>query len=186
MKTINPNQRLPKRRVLALLLAAACVADVNAAPGQGGHPGGPPGPPPAPSAEQLATVPSLTADQQVQLHKLLLERRDAHQAIAKRSRDLMETQRDKDRVEHERIDDANSERVRKLLGEDGFRQYAQWQLSHRGPGPHAGHGGPHGEAGDGPDDEPGDRGPGERGPGDRGGRPGSDDNTPSHPPARTE
>jgi hypothetical protein len=178
MTTINPNRTLPRRGVLALLLAAVCATDANAAPDPGGPPGGPPGPPPAPSAEALATVPSLTTEQQVQLHKLLVERRDALETIAKRSRDLMDAQREKDRVEHERIDDANSERVRKLLGDDGFRQYAQWQLARRGPGP--GRGGPHG----GPEDGPG-RG-GDRGPDPRGEHPGADGETPQRSAARAD
>jgi len=181
MNPINPNRILPKRGVLALLLAAVCAADLNAAPGPGGPPAGPPEPPPAPSAEELATVPSLTTDQQVQLHKLLLERRDAHEAIGKRTRDLMEAQREKDRVEHERIDEQNTDRVRKLLGDEGFRQYAQWQLAHRGPGPRGGRGGPHA----GPDDGP-DGGPGDRGPGDRAGRPGPDEENAPRAPARAD
>ena len=135
MSTTNPNRNLPRRGALALLLASACAVEAQAAP----PPHEPPGPPPTPSMEELATVPALSTEQQVQLHKILAERRDAHEAIAKRSRGLLDAQRDKDRGEHERIDEQSSERVRKLLGEEGFRHYAEWQLAHRGRG----RGGPH-------------------------------------------
>lgn len=120
--------RFVKRTALVLLLAASCatIAHARFAP--------PPGPP-TPSAEMLATIPSLTTAQQIELRKILIERRDAHDAASTRSHDAFEVQRKKDRAEHERIDDQSSERVRKLLGDDGFRRYAQWQLSHRGPGP---------------------------------------------------
>ncbi|MEO7430937.1 MAG: hypothetical protein ABIR62_02710 [Dokdonella sp.] len=186
MSSIQPNRTLPTRQLLALLLSLACAAVANAAPGPGGPRGGPPGPPPAPSAEELATIPSLTSEQQVQLHTLLLERRDAHAAVAKRTRDLMDAQRDKDRTEHERIDEQNSGRVRKLLGDEGFRQYAQWQLDHRGRGAHGGRGGPHGGRDDGPDDGHNGRGPDDRGVGDRATRPEPGDATPPHPPARAD
>ncbi|MEO7325843.1 MAG: hypothetical protein ABIW82_13545 [Dokdonella sp.] len=130
MSAINPNLNLPRRGALALLLAAGCAADVHAAP----RPNGPPAPPPTPSAEELATIPSLSAEQQVQLHRILIERRDAHEAVARRTRDTLDAQREKDRAEHERIDDQSADRMRKLLGEDGFRLYADWQQSHRGRG----------------------------------------------------
>ncbi|MEO6690256.1 MAG: hypothetical protein ABIS07_01255 [Dokdonella sp.] len=155
MSAINPNLNLPRRGALALLLAAACAVDAHAAPG----PHGPPGPPPAPSAEELATLPSLSGEQQVQLHKILIERRDAHEAVARRSRDAFDAQREKDRAEHERIDAQSTDRVRTLLGEDGFRRYAKWQQAHRGPG--RGRGG----QGEGPRDHP-DGGPDDRPPPD--------------------
>ena len=165
MSTLNPNLNLPKRGALALLLAVACAVDVHAAPGPHGPPG-PPGPPPTPSAEELATIPSLSVEQQVQLHKILSERRDAQEAVAKRTRDVLDAQHEKDRAEHERIDEQGSERIRKLLGEEGFRHYAEWQQAHRGPGRDGpGHGGPgpnegpRGNADVGPDDRPS---PGER------------------------
>lgn len=126
MSAINPNLNLPRRGALALLIAATCAVDVQAGPG---GPHGPPDPPP-PSAEELATVPSLSVEQQIQLHKILIERRDAQDAVAKRTRDALDAQREKDRAEYERIDDQSTDRMRKLLGEDGFRHYAEWQQSH--------------------------------------------------------
>jgi hypothetical protein len=166
MSAINPNRTLPKRGVLALLLASVCSVDAQAGP----PPPGPHGPPPAPSAEELATVPSLSAEQQIQLHKILAERRDAHEAIEKHSRDVLDAQRDKDRAEHERIDEQSSDHVRKLLGEDGFRRYAEWQLAHRGPA----RGGP---------PRPGDARPGERpGPNGRAQGAGLSDDAPPPPP----
>jgi len=148
--TIRPSH-FPSRTALAVLLAASCIAVAHA---QFAPPG-----PPAPSAEMLATIPSLTAAQQIELRKILIERRDAHDAANRRSHDAFEAQRSKDRAEHERIDDQSSERVRRLLGDDGFRSYAEWQLSHRGPGP-------------GRDDGHGPRG------GRPGGRPGGDGRPP--------
>jgi hypothetical protein len=134
MSAINPNETMRKRGALALLLATVCAADAQAGAAPHGPPGppAPPGPSPTPSAEELATVPSLSSEQQVQLHRILVERRDAHETIAKRSRALLEAQRDKDRAEHERIDEQTSERARKLLGDEGFRHYAEWARGHRG------------------------------------------------------
>jgi|GEM_PF-1017998 len=147
----QPNRSRPLRAVLAAALFGGLVANAVAEP-PGGH--GPPGPPPVPSAEALATIPALSPAQQIELRKILLERRDAHEALHDKSRAAMEAQMSKDRAEHERIDEQGSERLRKLLGEDGFRSYAQWELGHR-PGPGRG-------------DEAGPRGPRPGGPGGRG------------------
>jgi hypothetical protein len=165
----SPMRALPLRALLAALLLAG-AATASAEPG----PHGPPGPPPAPSAEELATVPSLSTTQQVELRKILVERRNAHEAVESKTRDLMEAQRSKDRSDHERIDEQSSERVRKLLGDDGFKSYAEWQLAHRGP--------------PGRGDGPGMRGPGgPGGPGgrgmERGGKPGERPDAPPAPPA---
>jgi hypothetical protein len=92
------------------------------------------------SPELLATIPDLTAAQQADLRKLLLERRDAHEAVEAKSRAERDTLAKKDRAEHERVDSESAERVRKLLGDDGYRRFAEWQLMHRGP--------PHGPWGD--------------------------------------
>jgi hypothetical protein len=126
MSTTHSNLNLRRCSALTLVLFCLCAVETQAAP--------PHGPPPIPSMEELATLPALSAEQQAQLHRILVERRDAHEVLAKRSRDLLDAQRDKDRNEHERIDEQGSERVRKLLGEEGFRRYAEWQLAHRGPG----------------------------------------------------
>ena len=86
------------------------------------------------SPEALATIPDLTSTQQTELRKILIERRDAHEAVAAKSRAEREVQAKKDRTEHERIDDESAVRLRKLLGDDGYSRFAEWQLAHRGPG----------------------------------------------------
>jgi len=118
------------KMIAALILYSASLAAHAQAPM-----GGPPHPPGLPSAEALATVPNLTAAQQIEVRKILLERRDAHEAAAAKSRAERDGLAKKDRAEHERIDDQSTDRLRKLLGDDGFRQFAEWQLAHRsGPG----------------------------------------------------
>src|ERR1700752_4352298 len=108
---------------------------------------GAPGPHPPPmsgpfSPEALATIPDLTAVQQTELRKILVERRDAHEATAAKSRAEHDALAKKDRAEHERIDDENATRLRKLLGDDGYRRFAEWELAHHGPGRGPGAGGP--------------------------------------------
>lgn len=120
----------------ALILCSASLAAYAQAPM-----GGPPPPRGLPSAEALATVPNLTAAQQIEVRKILVERRDAHEAAAAKSRAERDALGRKDRAEHERIDDQSTDRLRKLLGDDGFRQFAEWQLAHR-PAPGGGEHGP--------------------------------------------
>lgn len=72
-----------------------------------------------PSVETLATVPGLSVVQQQEMRRIAVEQRDAHEAL-----------RIKQRAEHERIDERGNERVRKLLGEQGFRKYAEWKQAH--------------------------------------------------------
>lgn len=149
----------PPRRTLAFALAAACLAASSFADAAPPMPPGPPGPP-LPSAEELATIPTLSTQQQVELRKILLERRDALDAAREKSRDAMDAQRKRDRADFERIEEQSSERLRKLLGDEGFRRYAEWQLAQRGPhefgDAHRGEGprGPHRE---GPGEGPGAR-----------------------------
>ncbi len=117
------------KMIAALILCSASLAAYAQAPM-----GGPPHAHGLPSAEALATVPNLTAAQQIEVRKILVERRDAHEAAAAKSRAERDAMAKKDRAEHERIDDQSSDRLRKLLGDDGFRQFAEWQMTHR-PGP---------------------------------------------------
>lgn len=133
----------------ALILWSTAIA----ASAQGMPPGGPPHPHRVPSPEALATIPNLTAAQQVEVHKILLDSRDAHEAVATKARAERDALMKKTRAEHERIEEQSAERLRKLLGDDGFRQFAEWQLAHRpgrgrgfgrgGPGGHGPHRGPH-------------------------------------------
>jgi len=118
--------------VLTTMLAAS--AGALAMPGAGGPRHGHR----VPSAEALATVPGLDAVQRDQLRTILRERRDALESARDQARAAHEAQRRKDRAEFERIDEQSDARIRKLLGEDGFRRYAEWAASQRTRGPHAG------------------------------------------------
>jgi hypothetical protein len=129
---------------------------------------GPPGPPGVPPAEVFATIPDLSAAQQTEVRKILLQRRDAQDAVHSRTRTEMEALHTKERNEHERIDEQTTDQLRKALGDEGYRHYAQWQVSQHGPhedgprpphrGPDGGHpptmgAGPGGAAGAAPNDE---------------------------------
>jgi hypothetical protein len=88
----------------------------------------PPGPPPSvPPTEALATIPELSPAQQVELRNILLERRNALEAARDKARAALEAQRRRDRDEIERIEEQSSARLRKALGDDGFRRYAEWR-----------------------------------------------------------
>jgi hypothetical protein len=130
------NKHLPR---LLLLAAAICAAGAVAQQL--------PPPPMVPRAEELATVPDLSAAQQAEVRKILIQRRDAQEAAHDKTRTEMEALRTRERNEHERIDGQTSDQLRKLLGDDGYRNYAEWSLAHRG-GPHAMP--PHHGPGDGP------------------------------------
>jgi hypothetical protein len=108
-----------------ILLAAFCAARAVAQQ--------PPPPPMVPPAEELATVPGLSAAQQADVRKILIQRRDAHEAARDKTRTEMDALRTKERNEHERIDGQFSEQLRKLLGDEGYRNFAEWSLAHRGP-----------------------------------------------------
>jgi len=84
-------------------------------------------------AEVLATVPDLSAVQQTELRKILLQRRDADEATQQKFRAQFEALHVQERNEHERIEAQSSEQLRKLLGDEGYRHFAEWRLSHRGP-----------------------------------------------------
>jgi len=134
------------RKILfTALLAAGTAQAQHAPPGVAGAP--PPGPQGPLSPEALATVPDLNAAQQIEVRKILLQRRDAHDTLRAKELAEREAARARSRTEHERIDDESSARLRKLLGDDGYRNLAQWLLPRgreAGPGrPHA-PGGPRG------------------------------------------
>jgi hypothetical protein len=122
------------RMLLLSFLLAAGAAEAQPAP-----PHAPPGPPPgrsgAPSPEALASVPELDASKQVEVRKLLIQRRDAHDALRAKEDAERDATRARYRAEHERIDDDSSARLRKLLGDDGYRALAAWLV-----GPRGGHG----------------------------------------------
>jgi hypothetical protein len=161
MKTISRScALLAAPAFLAVLLAAGASAQPM--------PPGPPGPQGVPPAEALATVPDLSASQQAEVRKVLIQRRDAQEATHARLRAEFDALRMKERNEHERIDEQSSEQLRKLLGDDGYRKFAGWDLAHRGP-PHGGPGPhppmhPQGEHAGGPNGVP----PAPNAPGDRG------------------
>jgi hypothetical protein len=124
------------RALLLAVLFAAGAAEAQPAP----H--GPPGPPPpgapgAPSPEALASAPDLDAAKQVEVRKLLIQRRDAHDALRAKEDADREAMKTRYRAEHERIDDDSSARLRKLLGDDGYRALATWLIAQHGmrPGP---------------------------------------------------
>ena len=111
--------------LIAILLAAGNAAAVAQVP--------PPPAPPVPPPEELATIPGVSAAQQVEIHKILIQRRNAQEDIHTKMREQFDALHAKERSEHERVDEQASEQLRKLLGEDGYRAYAQWSLAHRGP-----------------------------------------------------
>jgi len=141
-----------KLRIFPLIAALFCAQ-------AGAHPGGPPVPPP----EALATVAGLSAAQQAEVRKIMIERRDALENVEEKARADMEALHKRVRSEHERIEEANAEKLRKALGDEQYLRFAQWlQERHGPPGPMGrggwgDHGGPGGRRGPGPQ---------ERGPGD--------------------
>ena len=146
------------RTILLTTTLAAGIAQACAHPGDGGGPPMPPGPHGGvPLPEALATVPGLDATQQNDVRKLLLQRRDAHEALRTKEDAERDAMKARYRTEHERIDDDSAAKLRKLLGDDGYRDLAGW-LMPRGPD-----GAPHGMRVPGPDG----RGPGAPGPGNR-------------------
>jgi hypothetical protein len=134
--------------LLAVLLAAGAA---EAQPVLHGPPGPPPplAPPGVPSPEALATVPDLDAAKQAEVRKLLIQRRDAHEALGAKEDAEREAMKTRYRAEHERIDDDSGARLRKLLGDEGYRALAAWLagphrfMEFRGPGPDRLRGGPH-------------------------------------------
>jgi len=125
-----------KRLILAAALCATLVGF-----DAGAHPPGPMGPPGGhvPSVEMLATS-DLTPAQQADVRRILTQKRDALDAAESKLRTQMETLHKQMRDDHERIESQTSDQLRKALGEDAFKRYAEWSLRHEhGPGTHAMH-----------------------------------------------
>lgn len=149
----------PRAALMALALLAATPAFAQMPPH--GHPGPHGG---VPSAVALATIPGLSATQQTQLRRILIQRRNAMEASQNKWRDEFDALHAKARDDHDRIEDQATDQLRKELGEAGFKAYAEWTLAHHGPhGPHGMHGfGPH------PSHGPHGHGPHGAGPGEHG------------------
>jgi hypothetical protein len=111
-------------KIASLLFGLALCAQAYAQPA-----------PRVPSPEALATVPGLTAAQQADIRKILTERRDAMETLRDKTRSEMQAMRKRVRAERERIDEVNADKLRKLLGDEGYQHYAAWQAEHRRP-PH--------------------------------------------------
>jgi len=101
--------------ILPLLLACSFAATAQSLPP------GPMGPGDIPSVAALATVPGLSVKQQQQLRQLLIQRRDAHEALHQR-----------EQAAHDKIDTDSANRIRALLGETEYVRYVKWSM---GPGP---------------------------------------------------
>lgn len=119
--------------VALTVTAAAGVALATAPDGPRGPMAGPHGPG-MPSAEVLATIDGLSASQQADLRKILREQRDAEDALRTRLRSDREALDQRERSEHERIEDQTTQKLRSALGDEGYRAYALW-TTQRGPGP---------------------------------------------------
>jgi hypothetical protein len=133
----------------AALMSAFAAHNLSAQPMMPGPP-----PPPGggvPSAEMLATAPDLTSAQQIEIRKILLQRRDAMEASQSKSHADFDALRKRERDERERIDSQFSDQLRKALGDDGYRKYSMWAESM--------HGGPLGAGPRGPRPPHGDHGP---------------------------
>jgi len=117
---------MPHCKHALIALALLCVDPVRAQQ--------PPAPPPPRDgvvpALMLATVPELSAVQQTEVRRIFMQQRDAAEAIRQKTRSEMEALHAKERAEHERIDAQATEQLRKLLGDDGLRRFAQWQFAH--------------------------------------------------------
>jgi len=110
----------PPLRLLPLSLLFGCsIAAAQSAPPPGPAPMGPDG---VPSPAALAAVPGLSVEQQQRLRQLLIQRRDAHEAL-----------RQREQTAHDKIDTDSANRIRALLGDAEYARYAAWSLDH---GPH--------------------------------------------------
>lgn len=121
-------------------LLGAVLCSLFAASGYA-RPPVPPGPPPPmpSSSESLATIPGVSSAQQIQLRKILIERRDAMEAAHTKARDEFEAAHRRERDQLDQIDAHSADQLRKLLGDDGYRRFAEWEMSRGMPwrtGPH--------------------------------------------------
>jgi hypothetical protein len=106
--------------LLPLLFACSFAAAAQSFPPAPMGPG-PMGPGGVPSVAVLAMAPGLSVQQQQQLRQLLIQRRDAHEAL-----------RQRERAENDKIDADSDNRIRSLLGEQAYVRYVKWTM---GPGP---------------------------------------------------
>jgi hypothetical protein len=108
------------KKLLAMILLLAGASTTLAQQG-----------PRIPSSLELATVPGLSSEQQLGLRKIFQQRRDAEEALFSKQHAEFEVLRVKGRSEHERIDDSTDASLRKLLGDEGYRKFAEWQVGER-------------------------------------------------------
>jgi Spy/CpxP family protein refolding chaperone len=134
-----------KKLILATALLTAMAAFDAGAQAMGPPPGHPHDEH-VPSAELLATS-DLTPAQQADVRRILLQKRDAFDAAESKLHAQFEALHKQMRDEHERIEAQTSDQLRKALGEDAYKRYAEWSVHHEhgpmmGPGAHGMHG-PH-------------------------------------------
>jgi Asp-tRNA(Asn)/Glu-tRNA(Gln) amidotransferase A subunit family amidase len=127
-----------KRLILAAALFAALAGFDAGAQSMGPPPGHPHGAP-VPSAEMLATS-DLTPAQQADVRRILMQKRDALDAAQTKVHTQMEALHKQMRDDHERIETQTSDQLRKALGDDAYKRYAEWSLRN-GHGPMFGHDG---------------------------------------------
>ncbi|HNR23581.1 MAG TPA: hypothetical protein PKL49_11235 [Steroidobacteraceae bacterium] len=115
-----------------LLFAALAVIATSAQAQPGQRPGVAP----------LALAPGFDAATAKDVRRIEAERRDAHDQLAIRQR-----------AEHARIDEEADDKLRKRLGDDGWRKYLEWRaqaMPPRGARGGRGPGGEHAVRGGGP------------------------------------
>jgi hypothetical protein len=138
---------ITKEKPMKRLILAAALFATLAGFDAGAHP---PGPMPGghvPSAEMLAAS-DLTPAQQADVRRILTQKRDALDTAESKLHTQMEALHKQMRDEHEHIETQTSEQLRKSLGEDAYKRYAEWSLRHEhgpmdglhGPGMHVFHG----------------------------------------------
>jgi hypothetical protein len=123
-----------KQHTLAALLTTMLATSAGAQPPPRNDPPAPPPPHLAvPPAEALAAISELTPAQQVELRKILIERRDALDNVRAKTRVEREALDRRERSEHDRVDEQTTQRLRAALGDEGYARYARWSAEHQGP-----------------------------------------------------